>query len=202
MTPASVLVLEDDSNAVSILRAVLNTAGLRVFEAMDGAEASAVCQKYGHEIDLLIVDVVLGDESGPAIVRQIRAVRPFMPVLYISGHDPEDLVRRGLFNRGELASTPFLQKPFSASDLKERVDSMLKARPACTACLELQKAALDATHRYIEVLERLDIAGLRQEHELVPALEAALREAARTRDKATEAYTHHLASHGSATSAA
>jgi CheY-like chemotaxis protein len=91
MTPASVLIVEDESlvrmSAADELRAV----GFSVFEAADYDEALA--QLAGHpEIDVLFTDVQLsGSMDGLTLTRTLTATRPDLNLIVTSGrHRPRD----------------------------------------------------------------------------------------------------------------
>ena len=78
-----------------------------------------------HHFDILLTDVALPGLSGPELAREIRRLFPGTPVLFMSGHpansiDPQDLEDA----RG------FLQKPFSAATLVQRLNELLATRPA------------------------------------------------------------------------
>ncbi len=131
MLPETILVLEDNPDSLVVLRSVLNQAGFRVLEATDGEEAIQVCDQHRRDLALMISDVVLTGVTGPAISDQIKRFCPNLPVLYISGHDREELLNRGLLDQEEIQAGEdrFLQKPFSAAELKQRVGAILASRP-------------------------------------------------------------------------
>ncbi len=130
MRPETILLLEDNPDSLVILRGVLNNAGFRVLEATDGEEAAEVVRQHRRELSLMISDVVLSGVAGPAIVGKVKRFCPDLPVLYISGHAREELLNRGLLDREELESgeNRFLQKPFTSSELKERVAAILSSQ--------------------------------------------------------------------------
>jgi hypothetical protein len=65
----------------------------------------------------------------------------------------------------------------------------------CTDCTRLSLVAERATERHLSIVTRLQEATIAGELDLLPALEAAVREAARTRVKAMDEYRFHTASH-------
>ena len=56
--------------------------------------------------------------------RRAEALRPGLPVLYMSGYTDDEIVRRGLLEAGQ----PFLQKPFNPETLGGQVTRMLRGR--------------------------------------------------------------------------
>jgi len=71
-----------------------------------------------------VVDVVMPEMSGPAVVKQIAATCPDIRVLYISGYTDEAIVHHGIPQSG----AAFLQKPFMPSALARKVREVLDTR--------------------------------------------------------------------------
>jgi DNA-binding NtrC family response regulator len=93
----------------------------------NGTLRCAALRGFAKDIDLLVADVILQDSNGPAVVRKVKPMRPFMRLLYISGFSMAELQRRGLLPATEIApgSVEFLQKPFSRDQFLERVRTLL-----------------------------------------------------------------------------
>jgi PAS domain S-box-containing protein len=122
---ATILVMEDDDQVRAVTRNVLQRAGHRVLEAPNAGEALLVCEKHEGEIDLLVADVTLPQTSGLEIAPRLRALRPEMKVLFVSGFASEAELAEM-----QRSATPFLQKPFSPHALLTTVDAALRPRPA------------------------------------------------------------------------
>jgi two-component system, cell cycle sensor histidine kinase and response regulator CckA len=73
---------------------------------------------------LLLTDVVLPGISGRELAKQMRQLRPTLKVMFISG-SAENI---GARNRLKEADTSYLQKPFSADSLLEKVAQLLSDR--------------------------------------------------------------------------
>jgi len=114
-----ILLLEDHDQARFVVRSVLEREGYGVVEAMDESEALAVCGAVEQKIDLLISDVILSSARGTDVATRISALRPALPILFISGYGVEDLVSRGLLGSDRFPSAwvSFLQKPFMPETL-------------------------------------------------------------------------------------
>jgi len=117
---ATVLLVEDETPLRKLISQVLKSAGHRVLEAANGDEAIAASARHSGPIELLVTDVVMPGMNGPELVAKLRARRPRMTILYMSGYD-NDLV--DLTNLESTAS--FLQKPFSPRTLLKHIDSLL-----------------------------------------------------------------------------
>ena len=128
MSGRTVLILDDDENALLVLRAILETKDLRVLESSEEKTAVEHCQRLPPGgIDVLIADVILHHSDGPAVVRRVKYLQPEMRIVFISGFGIDDLARRGLLDHHDVASEgiAFLQKPFTAETLLSRMEEML-----------------------------------------------------------------------------
>jgi two-component system cell cycle sensor histidine kinase/response regulator CckA len=122
---ATVMVVEDEPVIREMVRTVLDRAGHEVLVPEDSAAALALLEGREEPLDLLLTDVVMPGMGGPELARQLRRRQPELRVLFMSGFNDDQLLRRGL-ERGE---AHFLAKPFSAETLVGRVAEVL-AQPA------------------------------------------------------------------------
>jgi signal transduction histidine kinase len=103
-----VLLVEDDTDVRQVVRRQLLDLGYMVVEAADGREALEMLAQI-DEIRLVISDVVMpGGLDGPALARNVRATRPDIGILLISGYD------HGSAGADEF---PLLDKPFTKPEL-------------------------------------------------------------------------------------
>ena len=109
----TILLVDDDGTVRATMRRALLQAGFDVLDAAGGAEALVVSETHPEDIDLLLTDVVMADVSGRELARRLRALRPKLRVLYISGYSADAIKRDG----GLGASEAFLQKPFTTGAL-------------------------------------------------------------------------------------
>ena len=105
----TILLVEDESDVRALAREVLERQGYTVLEASDGVQAVAVFEKEGKRIDLILTDVVMPRMSGREMVDRVRATRPDLRVLYMSGYTGDAIVRHGVLD----ASLLLLGKPFT-----------------------------------------------------------------------------------------
>ncbi|MBZ5495709.1 MAG: PAS domain S-box protein [Acidobacteriia bacterium] len=117
----TVLVVEDDSAARTLIMRVLRERGYTVIEASDSREALRIAQEYAREIHLLLTDVVMPETSGKALASQIEAARPGIKVLFVSGYTSDAIVHHGVLD----SSVAFLSKPFKADALARKVREVL-----------------------------------------------------------------------------
>jgi DNA-binding NtrC family response regulator len=76
-------------------------------------------------VDLLLSDVVMPDMPGPELGARLRAMRPGLRVLYMSGYAPS--LAGGVDM--SLDSTHFIQKPFTMTELARSVEKIMRWTP-------------------------------------------------------------------------
>ncbi|MGH9943517.1 MAG: PAS domain S-box protein [Pyrinomonadaceae bacterium] len=119
----TVLVVEDEPTLRDIARELLELYGYRVLLAPDGRAALSACGQMGEEpVHLVITDVVMPGMSGPELARRLRALRPEMKIIYMSGYTDDAIVRHGVL---DAAGVAFLQKPFTPDELARKVRQIL-----------------------------------------------------------------------------
>jgi PAS domain S-box-containing protein len=120
----TVLLVEDENGVRKLVRHMLEALGLHVLEASGGREALDLCLAYPEPVHLLVSDVVMPRMSGKELADRLRISRPEMRVLFISGYVDDAVVLRGVLH----AEAVFLQKPFDAVSLAEKVHEALSKR--------------------------------------------------------------------------
>jgi CheY-like chemotaxis protein len=117
----TVLVVEDEDAVRALTRHVLQQSGYTVVEAADGG--AGVRAAEGRVIDLLVTDVVMPGLGGRELAERLRASRPELRVLYLSGYTDDAVVRHGVLHD----RANFLQKPFTPASLAQKVRDVLDA---------------------------------------------------------------------------
>jgi CheY-like chemotaxis protein len=117
--PPTVLIVDDEPLIRQISRRTLEGHGYRVTEAANGLDAIELLS-HGTALDLLIADLDMPELTGDEMVRRIRAARPDLKVLYVTGHIDLLMDARPLWD-GEA----FLEKPFNPVALREAVALLL-----------------------------------------------------------------------------
>ncbi len=120
----TVLLVEDEDAVRRIVRLSLESQGYSVLVAGGSAEAIRVAEAHAGSIDLLVTDVVMPEMGGRELVESLRARRPGLRVLYMSGYTDDAVVRHGVVE----AIDAFIQKPFTPLDLAGKVRVVLDAR--------------------------------------------------------------------------
>ncbi|HEX2450550.1 MAG TPA: response regulator [Gemmatimonadales bacterium] len=118
----TVLVVDDEPVVRRLAYRILNSAGYRVLESSDGAEALDVLRASPTAIDLVIVDAIMPNVDGATLSTEIFDTRPTQRVLLMSAHGEEVFSRLGLRRR---MNAPFLAKPFTDAELLAKVERAL-----------------------------------------------------------------------------
>lgn len=116
----TIFLVEDDAQVRAITHETLIRYGYSVLEAADADSTLALAQSTAGPLHLLITDAVLPRRSGAELATLLRARRPELRVLFMSGYtdDRVSLVRA--------ASDSFLQKPFGPETLALKVRETLR----------------------------------------------------------------------------
>lgn len=122
----TVLLVEDEDAVRGLAKVVLELQGYTVLEAATGEQARALAAACDRPIHLLVTDVVMPNLGGRDLAAALRATRPELPVLFVSGYTDDALVRHGL----EVSELAFLQKPFTPLSLARKVREVLDAHPS------------------------------------------------------------------------
>jgi hypothetical protein len=120
-----VLLVEDEPEVRELLAETLSRAGYTVVAAENGRAAIEAFEEARQHVDVIVTDVVMPGTDGPALVRVLRARRPGLKVLYISGYAADEAAAE----MGEDAFTRYLQKPFDRDHLLLYVAELLASRP-------------------------------------------------------------------------
>src|SRR4051794_7141221 len=115
----SVLLVEDEENLASLVRAYLEQEGYRVIAATTGAEALRALES--EPVRLVVLDLNLPDMDGLDVCRQMR-VRSSVPVVMLTARDEEADRLAGL----ETGADDYIGKPFSPRELVARMRAVLR----------------------------------------------------------------------------
>ena len=116
-----ILLVEDERAVRELVRRLLEKAGYTVIGATDGVDALSRF-KEAVQVDALVTDVVMPRMGGFQLARELRADRPELPVLYVSGYPESDTK----CDAEDAPSGAFVVKPFSADRLLSRLAEILE----------------------------------------------------------------------------
>jgi DNA-binding response OmpR family regulator len=118
----AVLVVDDDAAVRRQLCETLVEEGYDALEASDGLGALAVVE--GRQVDLVLLDLSLGDMDGLEVLERLRGRVPKVLVLSFRAEE------RAFVRAFELGAAEYLTKPVTPTFLVERIRSVLAIQPA------------------------------------------------------------------------
>jgi len=118
-----VLLVEDEDPVRSFAARALRLRGYTVVEAASGEEALEILKDGGLHVDIMLSDVIMPGLDGPAWVREARKARPGAKVIFMSGYAEDAFVG----GDSGVPDSAFLPKPFTLSELTEKVKDQLDA---------------------------------------------------------------------------
>jgi signal transduction histidine kinase/ActR/RegA family two-component response regulator len=115
---STVLLVDDDEAVRSTTGMILEAMGYSVVEADSGREALK-CLDDDPMIDILLTDVAMPGMNGPELARQVRQLRPVLPIVFFSGYADPDAVA------GDAIRQRMVRKPFRAAELAAQIEAAL-----------------------------------------------------------------------------
>jgi two-component system cell cycle sensor histidine kinase/response regulator CckA len=119
----TILVVDDEPAVLAVTARILRKLGYATLEA--GTHEKALSLARSQDFQLLLTDSVMPGMSGTTLADRIAEFKPGVPVLHMSGYDAGTLSPERI-REGELA---FLQKPFTAQALLDKVHAVLGPTP-------------------------------------------------------------------------
>lgn len=143
--PPRLLVVDDNAQNIELLTALMQGDGYEVVTAADGQEALA--QVAAALPDLILLDIMMPKLDGYAVCRRLKSepATRLVPVVLLTAVGAEDARIRGI----EAGADDFIIKPFSRTELKARVRSLLQLK-AFTDDLERAETTMLALGRTVE----------------------------------------------------
>ncbi len=117
----TILLVEDEEVLRRLASRTVQLQGYSILEACDGVAALVLCKRHLPIIDIVVTDVVMPNLGGADLVQRLKAVRPHLKVLFMSGYTDSTVVRHGV----EEAEVNYLQKPFTPELLRRKVRELL-----------------------------------------------------------------------------
>jgi hypothetical protein len=112
----TILLVEDEEPLLEATRRLLTRAGYQVITARNGAVALERARAHEGAIELLLTDVVMPGMRGNQLAEELRALRPAVQVLYMSGF-AWPIVENAM----RIEAADLIDKPFTAHELLARV---------------------------------------------------------------------------------
>lgn len=118
-----ILVAEDDTTVMALLKGVLETNGYRVIEAPNGEEAVRKFSDHRDSIRLALLDVIMPRKNGRQVYEEMARLRPGVKALFISGYTHDVIDRKDALAEG----TRLISKPVQPAELLMKVKEALES---------------------------------------------------------------------------
>jgi CheY-like chemotaxis protein len=103
--------------------AMLSRLGWEVVQAADGFEALQLLQTKADSIQCVLTDLTMPNMTGWEVISRIRAIRPNIPVILLSGYDEIQVMKED----HPVKPQAFLKKPYRIPDLRDTLLQVLAA---------------------------------------------------------------------------
>jgi PAS domain S-box-containing protein len=120
-----ILVVEDEADVRRMAERILTKGGYSVIGTGGGEEALEVCARTEQPLHLLLTDVIMPGMLGTELLERVKALRPELGVIFMSGYSHAVLAPEALADQD---GTAFIEKPFNAGQLLRAVRRLLDAR--------------------------------------------------------------------------
>jgi len=117
---SKILIADDEKEIVKLLKIYLETDGVTVFEANDGAQALDILAH--NEIDLAIVDIMMPEIDGYQVIKHIRQQQTYIPIMVISAKITLSDRVLGI----DLGADDYITKPFEPLEVAAKVKAQLR----------------------------------------------------------------------------
>jgi PAS domain S-box-containing protein len=119
----TILLVEDEEALRRMIERVLTKLGYKVHSASGLEDAHRLFAQWSDEVALVLTDVVMPDGYGHTMFESMRATRPQLKALLMSGYTDNALSSL----EGIPSDIPFIQKPFRPSELVHKVRELLES---------------------------------------------------------------------------
>ncbi len=122
----TVLLVDDENLVRSVAQRILERAGFTVLTADCGRVALEVFHEHRDQIDVVLLDTTMSDLGGEEVYREMRGIRPAVPIVVLSGYNEEHVAERF----AGIGPVEFLAKPYERADLTAKVGAAIATHHA------------------------------------------------------------------------
>lgn len=126
-SPIRILAVDDEPSLTDLLKMAMRYEGWQVTTAATGS--AAVQAAADTNPDAIVLDMMLPDFDGLEVMRQVRAERPDVPVIFLTARDTVEDRIQGLTAGGD----DYVTKPFSLEEVIARLRALLRRSGATQA---------------------------------------------------------------------
>jgi two-component system cell cycle response regulator len=161
-----ILVIDDDTDSLSIIAEALRWEGYTVQTAFSGAEGLELIQNW--QPDLILLDVNMPGMNGIETLKGLRLKQQYVSVMFISGNTSTEHVTEGL----DSGADDYIPKPFDPLELLARVRTQLRIK-------DLNDQLREANERLKELVDTDDLTGLFNMRSVYQRVESEIQRARR-----------------------
>jgi two-component system response regulator GlrR len=147
MASAKILVVDDDTNLLELVRMRLESAGYDVSAILEGVDAIAAVKT--QPFDLCLLDLMLADGDGISLMQEIHGITPNLPAIILTAHGTiegaVEAMRKGAYS--------YLTKPFEPQDMLLQIERALDHRRLNSEIQRL-KGLLEETYNFSNIIAR------------------------------------------------
>lgn len=118
----TILIVEDDDRIAAFLVRGLRAEGYATAIARNGQQANELCQEFGDDLDLILLDLGLPDVDGRSLLESWRAQQLTTPVIVLTAQDSVPAKVQGL----DAGANDYITKPFAFDELLARIRAALR----------------------------------------------------------------------------
>jgi len=138
-----ILVVEDEKKVASFIKKGLQQEGYAVDTAHDGHEAAQNANAFDY--DLVVLDLMLPKRSGLDVLREVRTLKPSLPVLVLTAKGAIEDKVAGL----DAGADDYLIKPFAFAELSARIRALLRRGAQENTRLRIADLEMDTAARQV-----------------------------------------------------
>ncbi|MCD6500106.1 MAG: response regulator [Deltaproteobacteria bacterium] len=117
-----ILVIDDNPDVLALTKRYFAEPIFEVTTAQNAAEGQAILADSKQHLDVVLLDLILPDGDPIDIFTQIKAIKPGIPIVIMSGYHDDDRLSELMV----IGAAKFLKKPFSRKDLRATVRHILE----------------------------------------------------------------------------
>ncbi len=119
-----ILLVDDEQYVRETTAEVLQAFGYKVLQAEDGLQAIDVFQKHQHDIDIVILDVVMPKLGGVEAAANIRMINANIPIIFVTGYDKEQMLNLD----DQTSNSVILGKPIQFDELHHIISDKINLK--------------------------------------------------------------------------
>ena len=122
----TILLVEDDAAVRELAHDILRSCGYRVIAVAEPSRLASLLEQNPEKIHILVTDVLMPGINGRDVSHEVQRMHPETRTLFMSGYAFHTMLDRGVLEAGSF----FIQKPFTPSQLSEKVRDVLDSTRA------------------------------------------------------------------------